>query len=230
MPLSRARDYLSIGEVLDAIKSDFPDISVSKIRFLESEGLISPERTESGYRKFYENDVARLRHILSLQRDHFLPLKVIKERLARVGPDGGEPGGALDQREAEEQGAAPGGDAAESLSRKQLLKSSGLDEVQLAALEEFGVLERTDAYDGHHLAAARAAREMFRYGIEARHLRMYRQIADRESAFFEQIVSPVTQRRDRAAHDEVVRSVGDLLKLSRQLREGLLRTNLRELT
>ena len=92
-----------------------------------------------------------------------------------------------------------------------------------------GVIERTDAYDGDHLRVARAARGMFRYGIEARHLRMYRQIADREGAFFQQILSPVAQRRDRAAHDEVVRSVGDLLDLSRQLREGLLRTNLREL-
>ena len=81
MPLSRSRDYLSIGEVLEAVRDDFPDISISKIRFLESEGLISPERTESGYRKFYEPDVDRLRYILALQRDHFLPLKVIKDRL-----------------------------------------------------------------------------------------------------------------------------------------------------
>jgi DNA-binding transcriptional MerR regulator len=228
MPLSRARDYLSIGEVLDALRSDFPEVSVSKIRFLESEGLISPERTESGYRKFYEGDVARLRHILSLQRDHFLPLKVIKERLA-AGPEGGAD--PLASPAWDEGGAAPESpDAAgKPLSRKELLKSSGLDEAQHSQLEEFGVLERTDAYDGDHLRVARAARGMFQYGIEPRHLRMYRQIADREGAFFEQILSPVAQRRDRTAHEEVVRSVGDLLDLSRQLREGLLRTNLREL-
>ena len=82
MPLSRSRDYLSIGEVLESVRQDFPDVSISKIRFLESEGLIEPERTPSGYRKFFEKDVARLRHILSMQRDQFLPLKVIKERLA----------------------------------------------------------------------------------------------------------------------------------------------------
>ena len=78
MPLSRSRDYLSIGEVLENIKADFPDISISKIRFLEAEGLIEPERTPSGYRKFFDKDVGRLRYILSLQRDHFLPLRVIK--------------------------------------------------------------------------------------------------------------------------------------------------------
>src|SRR3712207_3697274 len=80
MPLSRSRDYLSIGEVLDAVRADFPDVSISKIRFLETEGLISPERTPSGYRKFFDDDVKRLRYVLSLQKDHFLPLKVIKER------------------------------------------------------------------------------------------------------------------------------------------------------
>ena len=81
MPLSKARDYLSIGEVLDSLREDFPDVSISKIRFLESEGLVTPERTTKGYRKFYEQDVARLRQILTLQRDQFLPLKVIKKRL-----------------------------------------------------------------------------------------------------------------------------------------------------
>ena len=88
MPLSRTRDYLSIGEVLEALKPEFPDISISKIRFLETEGLIAPERTASGYRKFYDADVARLSYVLSLQRDQFLPLKVIKKRLAEGTPDG----------------------------------------------------------------------------------------------------------------------------------------------
>ncbi|MGH2753954.1 MAG: MerR family transcriptional regulator, partial [Actinomycetota bacterium] len=89
MPLSRSRDYLSIGEVLENIREDFPDVSISKIRFLEAEGLIAPERTGSGYRKFYEPDVRRLRYILSLQRDHFLPLKVIRERLDAADRNGG---------------------------------------------------------------------------------------------------------------------------------------------
>src|SRR5918999_3577115 len=89
MPLSRTRDYLSIGEVLDSVRAEFPDVSISKIRFLETEGLIQPQRTDSGYRMFYDEDVARLRFILQLQRDHFLPLKVIRERLAEADGNGG---------------------------------------------------------------------------------------------------------------------------------------------
>jgi DNA-binding transcriptional MerR regulator len=89
MPLSRSRDYLSIGEVLEQVRDEFPDVSISKIRFLEAEGLIAPERTGSGYRKFYEPDVRRIRFILSLQRDHFLPLRVIRERLDEVDRGGG---------------------------------------------------------------------------------------------------------------------------------------------
>src|SRR5918992_4749108 len=89
MPLSRTRDYLSIGEVLDTVRDEFPDISISKIRFLESEGLIQPRRTDSGYRMFYDQDVSRLRFILQLQRDQFLPLRVIRERLAEYDSNGG---------------------------------------------------------------------------------------------------------------------------------------------
>src|SRR5213593_677399 len=101
-----ARTYMSIGEVLLALKTEFPDITISKIRFLEGEGLIEPERTASGYRKFYEQDVERLRSILKLQRDEYLPLKVIKERLARIEAEGGEPEPQRD-REAEEDLAEP---------------------------------------------------------------------------------------------------------------------------
>src|SRR5687767_8571867 len=89
MPLSRSRDYLSIGEVLESLQSDFPDVTISKIRFLETEGLITPKRTPSGYRMFFEDDLERLRYVLSLQREHFLPLKVIRERLADFDANGG---------------------------------------------------------------------------------------------------------------------------------------------
>src|ERR687892_1908581 len=98
MPLSRSRDFLSIGEVLEAIKVDFPDVSISKIRFLESEGLINLERTGSGYRKFYDPDVARLRFILSLQKEQFLPLRVIRERLAEADATGSIPAVGADSK------------------------------------------------------------------------------------------------------------------------------------
>ena len=236
MPLSRSRDYLSIGEVLDAIREEFPDVSVSKIRFLEAEGLIAPERTGSGYRKFYDGDLKKLRYILALQRDHFLPLKVIRERLISFDANGGEPPPA--EAPVSGKASAPATSATTvgppsdvSMSRAELLQASGLTEQQLSGLEEFGVLpSRTteDRYDGDDLTAAKAARGLFDFGIEARHLRMYRQLADREANFVSQIVSPVASRRDKDAQKEAARSAGVLLDHSRRLRDALVRSEMRE--
>jgi DNA-binding transcriptional MerR regulator len=234
MPLSRSRDYLSIGEVLESIKVDFPDISISKIRFLEAEGLIEPERTSSGYRKFYETDVATLRHILSLQRDHFMPLKVIKERLANGELNGGPipapahaPSAAAPRPVA---GTPPADLAGVSMDRAELRAAANLTESELAGLEEFGILDSKEApYDENDLVVAKAARKFFDYGVEPRHLRMYKQMAERETSFFEQIVSPVARRRDPDAQNQVTRSVHELAGLSRQMREAALRSSLKEL-
>ncbi|MDQ4142206.1 MAG: MerR family transcriptional regulator [Actinomycetota bacterium] len=237
MPLSRTRDYLSIGEVLETIQADFPDISISKIRFLEAEGLISPERTGSGYRKFYEPDVKRLRYILSLQRDHFLPLKVIRERLIQFEANGGEPPPSdapapPSRKKKSSNGSsapAPADLSDVSLSRDELKKASGLAEEQLAGLEDFGVLGRgQERYDGNDLTVAKAAKGLFEYGVEPRHLRMYRQLADREASFIEQIVSPVTHKKDRDAQREASMAAQTLLQLSRSMRDALLRSGLRE--
>ncbi|HVM36396.1 MAG TPA: MerR family transcriptional regulator [Actinomycetota bacterium] len=238
MPLSRSRDYLSIGEVLEQVREEFPDVSISKIRFLEAEGLIAPERTGSGYRKFYEPDVRRIRFILSLQRDHFLPLRVIRERLDEVdrgggdfpvAPNGAGPAGAEVVRKPAAEPAA--NLLGVQLSREELRSSSGLAEDELSSLEEFGLLPRRDLdlYDEHDLLVATAAKKFFSFGIEARHLRMYRQFAEREAAFFEQIVTPVARRRDSGAGKEASRSVRELASLSRQMREGMLATSLRDL-
>lgn len=230
MPLSRSRDYLSIGEVLEAVSKDFPDVSISKIRFLETEGLISPERTESGYRKFYEEDVARLRHILALQRDQFLPLKVIRERLDSDGNRLPEVEGvpAAGPPTPDPSAAAPEvSDVA--LGQAELARGAGLSDEEMRSLQEFGVLPAKESYDGCDLDAAKAARGLFKYGIEPRHLRMYRQIADREVAFFEQIVSPMTLRKDQDAPARVSQTVRELLELSRRMREALLRSSLRDL-
>lgn len=230
MPLSRSRDYLSIGEVLEAVSKDFPDVSISKIRFLEAEGLISPERTESGYRKFYEEDVARLRYILALQRDQFLPLKVIRERLDSNGGRVPEAVGAPTSTPPPDPPAAAGPELSDvALDRAGLARAAGLSEDEMGALVDFGVLATKDAYDGCDLAAAKAARGLFKYGIEPRHLRMYRQTADREAAFFEQIVSPMTLRKDQDAPVRVSQAVRELLELSRRMREALLQSSLRDL-
>ena len=250
MPLSRSRDYLSIGEVLDSVQADFPDVSISKIRFLEAEGLISPERTASGYRKFYDGDVARLRYILSLQRDHFLPLRVIKDRLRDVDSNGGalpDPasdagagsGSTTPARTGEGAPAAASGATNGSagaltsiqLSRDELTKAANLSESELKGLEDFGILAVPEGgnYDENDLVVAKAARRFFDFGVEPRHLRMYRQFADREAAFFEQIVAPGARRRDPTAQAEAAKSVQELAGLSRQLKEAALRSSLREI-
>ena len=239
MPLSRSRDYLSIGEVLETLQPDFPDVTISKIRFLETEGLITPKRTPSGYRMFFETDLDRLRYVLSLQRDHFLPLRVIRERLAEYDSNGGSATVTpLQPPPARKAKAADNGAEATviemtgvQMDRGELLKASGLSESELASLEDYGIVAPSEAgnYDETVLAAARAAKRFFDYGVEARHLKMYRQFADREVAFFEQIVTPASRRRDPAAQQEATRALKELETLARQMREAALRSSLRDL-
>jgi DNA-binding transcriptional MerR regulator len=235
MPLSRSRDYLSIGEVLETLKADFPDVSISKIRFLEAEGLIAPERTASGYRKFFDGDVKRLKYILQLQRDQFLPLKVIRDKLDEIDASGtGFEVDAPAPAPAKGKGKKSAADAAPTavqMSRKELCSAAGMSEGQLAGLEEFGVLVARDgdAYNEDDLLVAKAAVKFFGYGVEPRHLRMYRQFAERETSFFQQIVSPVAAKRDPEGQKEAARSMRELLQLSRQLKEGVLRAHIREL-
>ena len=231
MPLSRSRDYLSIGEVLEAVRSDFPDVSISKIRFLESEGLIEPERTPSGYRKFFEKDVDRLRYILGLQRDHFLPLKVIKERIASGVNGGTAPAAPMTAAAPDIQPTAPSVATSEvSLTKDELARSAGLDERSLNGLLEFGIIDRSkDAFDGDDLVAAKAAAGLIGYGVEPRHLKMYRHFAERESAVFEQIVSPVTRRRDPQAQQEAARSITEIMGLAQRFRDAMLRSTMRDL-
>jgi DNA-binding transcriptional MerR regulator len=229
VPLSRTRDYLSIGEVLEALKPEFHDISVSKIRFLETEGLIAPERTSSGYRKFYDADVARLRHVLELQRDQFLPLKVIKKRLARGG------GVAAPTRAGAGQADATPAQALEpavaepplELSRGELAEAAGLSERELAGLEEFGIVARSGPHGRDQLMVARAAKRLFDFGFEPRHLRMYLQSSEREASLIAQIASPLAKKRDPKGRTQADDAVRELLSLSRSVREGLLRAALR---
>jgi DNA-binding transcriptional MerR regulator len=239
MPLSRSRDYLSIGEVIQSLKADFPDISISKVRFLESEGLIEPERTPSGYRKFYDDDVKRLRYILALQRDHFLPLKVIRDRLDEADHKGSyddvasydaAAGSSDPAHDSHAGGSAEPLPATVVLTRRELLETTGLEEDQLRGLEEYGVIARKQGhYDENDLMVAKCARRFFDYGVEPRHLRMYKQIVDRETAFVEQVVSPLARKGDEDSRRKARNSVQEMVNLSRGLREGLLRAAVREI-
>jgi len=237
MPLSRSRDYLSIGEVLEAVRDDYPDISISKIRFLETEGLIEPERTKSGYRKFYEPDVERLRYILSLQRDHFLPLKVIKDRLKSgvthtepVAPAPTPAKAAKASGGATVTAPAPQELVSVQMDRGELRKASGLAEQELASLEDFGIVTGHEGvYDENDLMVAKAAKGFFAHGVEARHLRMYKQAVDRETAFIEQIISPVAHRKDPDASKRAGETAHELADLSRTMREAMLRASVQGL-
>lgn len=201
----------TIGEVLNRLKDEFDDITISKIRFLESEGLISPDRTDSGYRKFTVADVERLRHVLRAQRDRYLPLKVIKDELARI--DAGlpveEPAAGPDPDTLERllgDDAATGADAEPplldtagsdvSLSLTELADAAGVAVGDLRALIDHGLIDGEGSFDGEDLQVAKAAGRLMANGLEARHLRMYRQFAEREIGFYEQLITPLLRQRN----------------------------------
>jgi len=327
------RAYLSIGEVLTLLKEEFPDVTISKIRFLESQGLLDPERTPSGYRKFYDTDVERLRWILRQQREHFLPLKVIKGRL-RGGSDGsGDDGayegpgpdgsvvegsvasadGLADLQEAL-AGTAPASSATStgtptgtstgtststsaepalavasgpplgygqvgdpgsgapapaittatataaaptvggssfpgsggyidlpplpiaatgvSMTLSELSGATGLDDDRLKELEKFGLLSGRKVassvyYDEDALNVAMLAAGFMKYGVEARHLRMYKTAGEREAGFFEQVVMPMLKQRNPQARRQATEALAELTQLGQGLRTAMLRQLLR---
>jgi DNA-binding transcriptional MerR regulator len=349
------RAYLSIGDVLTLLREEFPDVTISKIRFLESQGLVNPERSPSGYRKFYEQDVERLRWVLRQQREHFLPLKVIRDRLAQedgepvddAGPpeaiaallrpatspvideraghgNGVEPAAQLvhaqagadmapatrtapevatpapvapphaaqrepavastsnapvrasaereaarssaggSERPTEARPAAATANAAAaprrqplppptqpepttssparpapalsgaSMTLSELCSASGLDAAGIASLEGFGLIEGVPVggvlcYDEEALVVAKLVAEFGRYGIEPRHLRLYRNAVEREVGLIEQIVTPLLRQRNPEARQRAVDATGDLARLGEGLRSSLLRREMRRL-
>ncbi|MCL6549554.1 MAG: MerR family transcriptional regulator [Acidothermus cellulolyticus] len=238
---SVSRAFFSIGEVLAQLRPDFPDVTISKIRFLESEGLIEPERTPAGYRKFTPADVARLRYVLTAQRDHYLPLRVIKEHLHALdqGLQPPLPGGTgLPRAPVSVVGGEgmPGSDAFAPdggevrLSRAEFLQAAGIADEELATLENFGLIApRGSTYDGTALAIAKTVKELTRFGIEPRHLRAFRAAADREVGLVEQVITPLVRQRSpeaRARAEEVAREIA---ALSVRLHAALVRSGLRPL-
>lgn len=199
----------SIGQVLAVLKGDFPDISISKIRFLESEGLISPERAPSGYRRYAESDIARLRYILTVQKSHYLPLKVIREHLEAMDrgeePPRLEPltGAAAATEVPSVNGSGNGQQQQRTpkrpirITRRELLELSGLSEASLAELERHALVNprRGTVYYGRDaLTVAVAARKLAAYGMDARHLRVVKQAAEREVGLIEQAITPHLRR------------------------------------
>lgn len=226
------RNYNSIGEVLVTLKTEFPDVTISKIRFLEGEGLITPERTPSGYRKFREEDVDRLRVILKMQRDEYLPLKVIKDRLEHGDEvtESGMPAPRAPEPVSDEVAIPPTG---LHMSMDELSAATGVDRERIRELEGFGIicshgLNGDSYYDGDDFVVLTIVRDLFKYGIEPRHLSMYRHFAEREASFFEQIVLPMLRQRNPDARKAATESLAQMANLSKKLKQALLRVNLRQ--
>lgn len=231
-----ARAYLSIGEVLSKLRGDFPDITISKIRFLESEGLIEPQRTPSGYRKFTSVDLERLRYVLLAQRDQYLPLRVIKENLDAMDR-GLQPAGASDKvarpalglatvdGELSAANFAPSSEM--RLSRDELVSAAGLSDGALTELESFGLITiRGRHYDADSLAIATAVAQMSAFGIEPRHLRSFKSAADREIGLIEQVVTPLHRQKSSDSKARAEEVSKEIAALSIRLHAGLVRAGL----
>jgi DNA-binding transcriptional MerR regulator len=231
------REGLSIGAVLERLRPQFPDVTISKIRFLEAEGLVRPSRTPSGYRQFTAADVERLRFVLSAQRDHYLPLKVIKEQLDAA--DRGAPA-APALRPVPALAAEPGLPTAASfaeqperrLTREQLLEQAGIDAALLAELEEYGLIKPGAAgfYDTLSASIAGTVRALAEFGLEPRHLRAFRASADREVGLVEQIVTPLYRHPDPESRSRADDTVRELAALSVSLHTLLVKGGLRRVT
>jgi len=228
---------MSIGAVLDLLRPDFPDVTISKIRFLEAEGLVTPQRSASGYRRFTAYDCARLRFILTAQRDQYLPLKVIKAQLD-AGPDGELP----------QTGSAYGvprlvpvsGESAEMnaavartqvrLSREDLLSRSGVDDTLLTSLIKEGVITTGPGgfFDEHSVMIAQCARALADYGVEPRHLRAFRSAADRQSDLIAQIAGPVVKAGKAGARDRADDLAREVAALAITLHTSLIKSAVRD--
>ena len=274
--IMQERPYLSIGEVLGLLLEEFPDVTISKIRFLESQGLIDPERTASGYRKFYDNDVDLLRVILREQRENFLPLRVIRDRLESgaiedptgpTTPPRGIRAPENHEREANGGDGRPHGSVAtaapedahheaapaeivvapqapshriaessthhrtDSFAAADLCDLAGLTAAQLAELESYGLIAGKGSgpatlYTAGDLAIAQAAAGFMQHGVEGRHLKAWRQAAEREASLFEQMILPLLRQRNPQARQQAVATLTSLAALGGELRSAIVRSAL----
>ena len=247
---------LSIGEVLGLLRPDFPDVTISKLRFLEAEGLVEPMRAPSGYRKYTTAHVDRLRFVLAAQRDRYLPLRVIREQIEAMdrgervvglpvqvpgrgpvssGPtseprrDDGGSGGQRPRASVAAVATEPRSDLSDTrLTRAQLAERSGLDEAGLVDLEQYGLLVPgpNDYYGGDALTVARIAARLAEFGLEGRHLRPYRATADREVGLLAQLVTTMAKQTHPGAREQAFETVHELAALCAQLHGALVRQGL----
>ncbi|MRS12437.1 MAG: MerR family transcriptional regulator [Actinobacteria bacterium] len=220
------RDYLTIGEVVEKLSAAHPDLTISKVRFLEEERLISPERTAGGYRKYRPADVQRLELVLRLQKDHFMPLSVIREKLDDLdhGKLPPEIKPAVEQSEAM---ALPLDDA-ETVPLDRAPDVLGLPTAFIRELASFGIVtlvsgERGEELPGPDIRVAHTCWELRRFGIEPRHMRMYETFAEREAAFYQQILMPSVRHRTPEARQKLVETLVDLMSKTGELKDHMIR-------
>jgi DNA-binding transcriptional MerR regulator len=233
--VSKRSDLLTIGEVLNQVRSEFDDISISKIRFLEAEGLIVPSRTKSGYRKFSSADVDKLRYILRMQRDHYLPLKVIKEHI-----------------EAIDRGLKPEIDEIEKpkvpsalvdlnqlgikksnirVTREELIANTSITDQDLKESEDYGlikVLADKRHYDDIAVKTARVIAALSGFGLEPRHLKFLKSGSDRESSLIKQVASPMSRSKRPDAGEQALEMMREISNLTNQLHFILVSSTLDE--
>jgi DNA-binding transcriptional MerR regulator len=229
---------LTIGAVCKQLEREFPDISISKIRYLEDQKLLSPRRTQGGYRLYTAADVERLRTILRLQRDEFLPLRVIRQELASgraeresVPPTGRAPDPRSLRRASVNVQSAGG----PMYRLSDVLEETGADPKLVKELEEFGVIkgQRRDGetlYDDTEREIIRAVTELARFGVGGRNLRVFRTSADREAALLEQILAPALRSRNPDRRKEAVEALENLAAIASHLKYLLLVRDLRKIT
>lgn len=220
---------MSIGTVLNALREEFPEVTVSKIRFLESEGLIEPQRTPSGYRKFSPRDVERLGHVLRMQRDHYLPLKVIREHLdamergeAAVLPVLGR------QRSGDDESEETEWSTVARIGRDELLAAAGIDQAELSEWESYGLLAplADGVYDAEAVTVASLVAELGRFGIEPRHLRVMKAAAEREAGLVDQVVAPLKRHRNPQTRTLAEARTKELAALTMKLHSALVKAAL----
>jgi DNA-binding transcriptional MerR regulator len=221
---ARDQALMSIGEVLAHLRTEFPDTTISKLRFLEAEGLVDPQRTASGYRKYSWNDVARLRFVLTAQRDQYLPLRVIREQLEALerGEGHQRPTLVAVGEDGEVQGDS-------RVARADLVERTGVDDRLLTELEQMGLVESRPPgwYDGDAVVIVEAVVGLTRHGLELRHLRAFRAGADREVGLFAQLLAPLVRQHDPAARARAAETARELQALAQRLHAALVRAGLR---
>ena len=220
---------MSIGTVLTVLRDEFPEVTISKIRFLESEGLIEPQRTPSGYRKFSPADVERLGHVLRMQRDHYLPLKVIREHLDAMERGEAAPLPTVGrQRDGEVVLEPVEGPTAARIGRAELMAAAGIGEQELDEWESYGLIAPLSdgVYDAEAVTVAGLVLELGRFGIEPRHLRAMKAAADREAGLVDQVVAPLKRHRNPQTRAHAEARTKELAGLTVKLHAALVQTAL----